>query len=242
MTLAFAVAVRIKKNSVADVAWGLGFIVSAAVGLIYTNTCASRQLLGLTLVILWGLRLAVHIYFRNKGKGEDYRYTDMAEKGGSGLLKTYRSVFLSQGALLLIVGLPLTVLNATPVQSGLNLLDYIGTAIWIVGFIFEALGDLQLLQFIRIKDNKGKILMSGVWNYSRHPNYFGELTQWWGLGLIALNVSYGWVGLIGPIAITYLIVFVSGVPLLEKHYDGNTAYEAYRKRTSILVPLPPRKV
>ena len=122
----------------------------------------------------------------------------------------------------------------------INLLVIIGFIVWLIGFYFESVGDKQLANFIHNPENKGKLMTEGLWKYSRHPNYFGEVTQWWGIWIIALSVPYGWVAIIGPITITILILFVSGVPLLEKKYKGRSDFEAYKKRTSIFIPLPPK--
>jgi steroid 5-alpha reductase family enzyme len=115
----------------------------------------------------------------------------------------------------------------------------VGVLVWLVGFYFEAVGDWQLKKFIKNPENKGKIMQSGLWAYSRHPNYFGEVTMWWGIWL--LNFSQNWWTVVGPMTITFLILKVSGVPLLEKKYEGNKEFEDYKKRTSIFLPLPQRK-
>jgi steroid 5-alpha reductase family enzyme len=124
-------------------------------------------------------------------------------------------------------------------------LDILGIVVFLFGFFFETVGDLQLSRFIEKKKlNKklrGKVLEEGLWKYSRHPNYFGEVTQWWGLWIIALNVSYGVFGIISPLLITSLILFVSGIPLLEKNKEGDPEFEKYKKRVSVFFPLPPKK-
>jgi steroid 5-alpha reductase family enzyme len=112
--------------------------------------------------------------------------------------------------------------------------------VWVIGFFFESVGDAQLSRFIKDPANKGKLMQSGLWKYTRHPNYFGEVTQWWGLWIIALSVSYGWLGIIGPLTITTLILKVSGIPLLEKSMEGNPEFQEYKKRTSVFFPLPPK--
>ena len=125
--------------------------------------------------------------------------------------------------------------------GGLFPLVVIGTLIWVFGFVFESIGDKQLKQFISNPSNKGRVMNDGLWKYTRHPNYFGEVTQWWAIGIIALTFNNGWLGLIGPIVITFLIVKVSGVPLLENKYNGNPEYQAYKLETSMLIPLPNKK-
>ena len=125
-------------------------------------------------------------------------------------------------------------------NGDLKAFDYIGVVVWLIGFYFEVVGDLQLSRFLANPSNKGTLMTSGLWRYTRHPNYFGEVTQWWGIYLIAVSVPYGWVGIIGPALITILILKVSGIPLLEKHKAGQPEWEAYKSRTSKFIPLPPR--
>lgn len=118
--------------------------------------------------------------------------------------------------------------------------NFLGLVIWLIGFFFEAVGDAQLSEFLKNPKNKGKIIQTGLWRYTRHPNYFGEVAQWWGIWLITLGIPLGWFGIIGPLTITVLILFVSGVPLLEKKYQGRADFEAYKKQTSVFFPLPPK--
>ena len=138
-----------------------------------------------------------------------------------------------------IIVLPVLLINKSA-TAPLGVLDVIGVAVWLVGFYFEAVGDAQLAKFIQNPANKGKLMQSGLWSYTRHPNYFGEVTQWWGLGIIALAVPNGWVGLIGPVMITYLILKVSGITMLEKKMELHPDFASYKQRVSVFVPLPPR--
>ncbi len=131
-------------------------------------------------------------------------------------------------------------INVAP-TSPLTLLDGLGIAVWLTGFFFEATGDWQLKQFVQNPANRGKLINTGLWRYSRHPNYFGEVTQWWGIYLIALSTPRGWITILGPITITVLILFVSGIPMLEKKYHGRPEFEAYKRRTSAFFPLPPKQ-
>jgi steroid 5-alpha reductase family enzyme len=119
-------------------------------------------------------------------------------------------------------------------------LTWLGAGLWLVGFVVESVADRQLAAFIKDKSNKGKVLDTGLWRYSRHPNYFGELLQWWAIGLIAAQTAYGWIGFAGPLLLTILIVFVSGIPPIENRRRDNPAYQDYKRRTSRLVPLPRR--
>jgi len=242
MTLWFFISVIKKRNDVADIAWGLGFVLLAWLSYFISNDSNIRGLLTGILVSIWGLRLAWHIYTRNKGKKEDSRYLLWRKEWGKWFyLRSYAQVYLLQGILLFLIILPVLLVNKNAGQA-FGFLDITGIAIWLIGFFFESVGDAQLAKFIKNPLNKGKIMQGGLWRYTRHPNYFGEVTQWWGIWLIVLSVPNGWFGIIGPVTITFLILFVSGVPLLEKKYTGRVDFEEYKKRTSIFIPLPPKKI
>lgn len=238
--LIFLIALCRQDNSLADVVWGLGFIVVSVSSFLLASTFLSRQILVLVLILIWGARLSLHIWCRNRGRGEDARYAAWRKNWGEKqALYSYLQVFLLQSVLLLIVAAPLLVVHLTSLQSDLSWLDWIGTGVFFSGLIFEAVADAQLLAFRKTK-NPGEILQTGLWRFSRHPNYFGEITLWWGLGLIALSVPGGWIGLLGPVTITFLITRVSGIPLLEKRYANDKNYQAYAQRTSVLIPWFPR--
>lgn len=242
MTLGFAVSILRKRNDIADTLWGLGFILVAVLTLFLAGNFYERQLLVTTLVTLWGLRLTLHIYLRNRDKPEDHRYEEMKKKWkGNFYLRSYTFVFLTQGFLLLLISIPVIFINASS-GAGFTLLDWMGVAVWIVGFYFETIGDYQLAQFINNPKNKGHVMQFGLWRYTRHPNYFGEVTQWWGIFVISLSVAGGVFTILGPLVITILILKISGIPLLEKKYAGRPEFEAYKTRTSMFFPLPPKKV
>jgi len=237
----FAVALSKKRNDVADIAWGGGFVVAVITAYLVGSTDNVRGILLLVLVMIWGVRLMVHICIRNSGKPEDARYKAWRDEwGNSFLIRTFFQVFLLQGFLLLVVSLPVT--WAITHRSGqLNGLDMAGVCIWLIGFIFESVGDFQLLRFKKDPANKGRIMQSGLWHYTRHPNYFGEVTLWWGIFLICLSVPGSWWTIIGPLTITYLILKVSGTPMLERRYADKPEYAAYISRTSSFFPLPPKE-
>jgi steroid 5-alpha reductase family enzyme len=238
VTLWFLLSLAIKRNDVADIAWGLGFVVASFAGLYKTQNFTLTALITASLVLVWGVRLSWHIGSRNIRKSEDYRYKAWRDDWGKWfVIRSYLQVFILQGFLMLVIVLPVLIIH-TYSKDGLMPLTIIGVAIWLFGFVFESIGDKQLKNFLSNPDNKGKMMTSGLWQYTRHPNYFGEVTQWWAIGVIALSWQYGWLGLIGPAVITFLIVKVSGVPLLEKKYADNPEYQAYKKRTSMLIPLP----
>lgn len=236
----FVVAQIRGRNDIADVAWGLGFVLAAAVSLVAGGLYSSRALLVSALVLIWGVRLALHIHGRNRGKGEDKRYRQWREEWGRWfVLRSFLQVFMLQGVLLLLVAVPIIYINAAAAVP-LGWLDLPGLLVWLTGFFFEALGDWQLLRFIRDPRNKGTLMTSGLWRYTRHPNYFGEVTLWWGIWLIACNLPGGWLTVVGPLTITILILKVSGIPMLEKHYQERADFQEYKRRTSPFFPLPPK--
>ena len=239
MSLWFIVAYARKRLDTVDTAWGLGFVVAAWAVAVQQGGARSWLIAGL--VSVWGVRLAWHIGRRSlKRSREDPRYVELSAKWqGNFWLMAYLRIFLLQGALIWIISLPVVMVAGSRITR-LGWLSVVGVAIWAIGFDFEAIADRQLANFINAKDHP-KILQTGLWRYSRHPNYFGELVQWWAIGLIALQARGGWVGLIGPLTLTWLIVFVSGIPPIEKRRQKDAEYRAYQLRTSPLVPLPPRQ-
>ncbi|MCB2301001.1 DUF1295 domain-containing protein [Clostridium tagluense] len=242
MTVFFIVAQIVKNNSIVDMGWGLGFVVIAVYTLLTSGNYNFRSVIVTVLVFVWGMRLFYHILKRNLGKPEDFRYVAMRKKWGKLIIVMgFLQVFMLQGALMLVIAYPIIMNNATDTGS-LGLLEIIGVVIWIVGFAFEALGDKQLKDFISDKKNKGHIMKWGLWKYTRHPNYFGEATMWWGIFIISLSSRSGIAGIISPILITLLLLFVSGVPMLEKHYKDNKEFQDYSKYTNIFVPWVPKKI
>lgn len=240
MSFMFILALIKKDNSIVDVAWGLGFILLAWYTLIVTGSYELRQIIVTALVTIWGLRLAIRIYLRNRGKGEDFRYKKWREDWGRyWVIRSYLQVFLLQGVFMLLIASAFIIINGTA-EGGFSIFDAIGLAVWLTGFSFEAIADYQLDKFLAEKKNRGKILGSGLWQYSRHPNYFGEVVQWWGIFIIAISVSNGWFGIISPLVITFLIIKVSGIPILEKSMADNPSFKDYKAKTSIFFPLPPK--
>jgi steroid 5-alpha reductase family enzyme len=231
--------------SIVDVAYGLGFVVTAWAALILTNTFYISQLIPLFLVSIWGARLSWHIYRRNKKKGkEDFRYTEMRNRWGkTANIQALFKIFIFQGIVIYIVDIAVLFAIINTTSNEINALTVIGLLAWIIGFYFESVGDAQLKTFISKPENAGKIMTEGLWAYTRHPNYFGEATMWWGLFIIALSVDplLGLVTVISPLWITVFLLKVSGVPILEKHYEGNADFEAYKKRTSVFIPWFPKK-
>lgn len=235
----FIVSRLIKRNDIADIAWGFGFVVLAWT--LYYNQPSAVLALAVLPVTIWGIRLGVHIFLRNRKKTEDYRYQQWRKEWGRWfVLRSFLQVFMLQGLLLLLIATPL-LFAAEKGGDAVGAVNFIGLVIWAFGFVFEALGDYELSKFLKNPKNKGKLLQGGLWRYSRHPNYFGEVTQWWGIWLTTYGTPWFWYALIGPLTITLLILKVSGIPMLEKKYQGNKVYEQYKKRTSMFFPLPPKK-
>lgn len=241
MTCIFVLALLKKDNSIVDVAWGIGFILVALLTFFLEPGLTWRHILVTVLVCIWGIRLALHIYFRNKDRGEDFRYAKWRNEWGKlFVLRSYLQVYLLQGILLLIISYPVMLVNRSKADR-FTFWDVVGIGVWLVGFFFEATGDYQLSKFKKNPSNKGKIMTRGLWSLSRHPNYFGEATLWWGIFLIALAVRNGWTAIIGPALITFLLLKVSGVTLLEKKYAGNQEFLDYARRTSPFIPWIPKK-
>jgi len=241
MTAWFVLSLIKKRNDVADSAWGLGFVLLSWTSLFLSQTPNSRGLLVTLLVSVWGIRLAWHIHSRNKRKAEDYRYAAWREQWGKWFyLRSYAQVYVLQGFLLFVIVSPVVLMNLR-VGNAFGVLDFLGIAVWVCGFFFEAVGDAQLKKFLSNPANKGKLMQSGLWAYTRHPNYFGEVTQWWGIWIMALSIGGELWTIVSPITITFLILKVSGVPMLEKNMASHPDFAGYKKRVSQFFPLPPKK-
>ena len=236
MLFMFFAALLKKDNSIVDIAWGGGFILLALLTFILNGGRTLRSLIVTCLVVIWGSRLALYIFLRHRGKGEDFRYAKWRKDWGRWfILRSFFQIFMLQGLLLLIISYSVILVNHSP-KVGLTILDYVGVLVWLIGFFFEAVGDYQLSRFKKNPENKGRIMKYGLWRYTRHPNYFGEAVMWWGIFLIALSVRYGWTAVISPLVITFLLLRVSGVIMLEKKYKENEEYAAYAQRTSAFLP------
>lgn len=239
MNIWFIISLLLKRNDIADIAWGLGFVLLSWAALIIGEAFKFQNYLLASLVSIWGLRLSWHIHSRNSQKSEDFRYKKWRVDWGKWFfLRSWLQVFMLQGFLLFLIALPVLMFHNSYVQPNAWLTG-LGIVLWFIGFYFEAVSDYQLAQFKKIPENKSKIIRSGLWKYSRHPNYFGEVVLWWGFYFICLASIPFWPSIIGPVTITYLIVFVSGIPMLEKKYEGRPDFEDYKKSTSTFFPIPP---
>lgn len=241
LLVAFAVGTLKHDNSVMDIFYGPAYLVLALSALLLGGTFSARPVLVTVLVGLWATRLAVYVYVRNRGKPEDPRYQQMRERWGTHVqLKSFLRVYLFQGLVIFLVGFPAVYVSVAD-NPPLTWLDWLGTFLWCVGFYFETGGDYQLYKFKQDPANKGRVMTGGLWAYTQHPNYFGEVTQWWALWLVVASVPFGVVLVFSPLYITFQIVKVSGVRLLNKRYADDPEYQAYARRTSAFFPWFPKR-
>lgn len=243
MTTLWIVSVFIKNVSIVDLFWGFGFVVSSVVYFALTDGSGIRKIVLLSLVTIWGLRLSIYLAWRNLGKGEDFRYVQFRKNYGEHRYWwiSFFQTFLFQGILMWLISAPLLGAMYYPQNSNLVILDFIGIAFWIIGISFEAGGDFQLAKFKSNPENKGKVLNTGFWRYTRHPNYFGDSAVWWGYGLICLAAG-SYIPVLGSILMTALIIKVSGVALLEKSLkETKPQYREYIEKTSAFLPWFPKK-
>ena len=243
MLLLWLLSLRLRDASIVDIWWGPGFAAIAAF------SCAlapggepAREALVVTLSALWGLRLGAYLLWRNAGKGEDYRYQAMRRRHGVRFARvSLFTVFGLQGLLMWFISLPLQVAQTGGSTGGLGALDGIGTSVFCVGLLFESLGDLQLARFKADPANAGRVMDRGLWRYTRHPNYFGDCLVWWGLWLVACGAPGGVYTVASPVLMTFLLLRVSGVALLERGLvKRKPGYADYIARTSAFFPRPPR--
>jgi len=240
-TLFFIVGTIKKNNSIVDIGWGMGFVIVSGYLLIRDTAPSIAQYIMTLLIAIWGIRLFYHILRRNLGKPEDFRYAAFRRDWGKWLLpRAFFQLFMLQGVFLYIISLPV-ILSAGQDTGTTNAFIIPGILIWLFGFYFEAMGDYQLKVFIKDPNNKGKLLTTGLWKYTRHPNYFGEAAMWWGIYIISLSNSPSLWAILGPITITLLLLFVSGVPMMERSMKKKPGYEEYARKTSIFLPWFPKK-
>jgi steroid 5-alpha reductase family enzyme len=232
------VSLALRNASIVDIFWGPGIVL---VGWLYHLMASPRTGSGLlvcALVTAWGLRLAGHIAVRNAGGGEDFRYRQWRERSGPAFWwVSLFKVFLLQAVVLWVVSSPLLLAQRSGAGSGGRWLIAVGLALWAIGFVFEAVSDWQLLAFKRDPANRGRVLDTGLWGRSRHPNYFGEAVLWWGIGLIALAAG-GPLALIGPALLTFTLLRISGVAMLDRELvTRRPGYAEYIARTPAFLPF-----
>lgn len=240
MVFWYVLALVLRRNDVADVAWWLGFLIVSWYSLSLQGFTSSAGFLSALLVSIWWLRLSSHIFLRNVHKTEDYRYKNWRDSWGKWFfVRSFFQIFLLQGILLLLISLPVVVV--TIFSTTFSLFAYIWCFLWCVWFFFETVGDYQLSQFRKNPLNKGKLIRSGLWSLSRHPNYFGEVFQWWALWIFTLSTPYFFIAVLGPVTITVLILFVSGIPLLEKKMLSHPDFAEYQRNTHKFFPWFPKR-
>ncbi len=245
MTSCFLLALVRRDNSIVDIAWGPGFIMLALISLSHSaagSAPPARAVLVTILVAVWGVRLALHILIRKWGRGEDFRYAKWRREWGRRVVpRSFLQIFMLQGAIMSVVAWTVVLTNSRT-GPGLGLLDLAGGVLWLKGFIWEAAGDAQLRRFKLDPANRGRVMDRGLWRFTRHPNYFGEALMWWGIAVIGLAVPGGWQGLVSPLILTFLLLRVSGVRMLEKALvDRRPGYADYLRRTSTFIPWFPKR-
>ncbi len=243
MLVGWLISVALKDASIVDILWGAGFALVAWVAFAVGDGYDGRKWLITILASLWGLRLSFYLFWRNHGKGEDYRYQAMRRHWGPRFtIISLFTVFGLQGVLMYVISIPLQVAQLSGTPGELTILDYLGTAIFAIGLAFESIGDFQLARFKADPANAGKVMDRGLWRYTRHPNYFGDAVVWWGLFIVAIAEPWNLLVVFSPIIMTILLTRVSGVPLLEKSLSKRReGYTEYIRRTSSFIPMPPKK-
>ncbi len=242
MVLVWILSLARRDASIVDIFWGLGFVLVAWVSLAMGDGFTGRKILVTAMTTVWGLRLATYLFFRNRGKGEDFRYQRMRAHYGArfGLISLF-VVFGLQGVLMMVVSLPVQAAQVAG-PDHFTILDWLGATALLAGVLFESVGDWQLARFKADPASAGKVMDRGLWAWTRHPNYFGDALAWWGIFLVAAsNTSHLW-AIVGPLLMTYLLLRVSGVALLERSLvKRRPGYEDYVARTSAFIPWFPRK-
>ncbi|MGV9199179.1 MAG: DUF1295 domain-containing protein [Promethearchaeia archaeon] len=253
--IAFIVGSIKKNNGIMDIFYGPEYFLVALTSLIYSylleGTLSIRRIIVTILVLLWAIRLASYVYIRNRGKPEDKRYANMREKWKeerkSVILMSLGKIYLFQGLVVFIVVFPVLWINVMENPGIQNFLGFSGITlwggalVWAFGFFFETVGDYQLYSFLNDPNRTKKVMDEGLWRYTQHPNYFGEITQWWGIYIITLGVPWGFIMIFGPIYITFQIINVSGIKLQDKMHKGDDAFAQYKRRTSQFFPWFPKK-
>ena len=248
MVFLWGLSIPLKNVSIVDIGWGIGFVLVAWLAAPVT---VGPPMILKGLITVWGLRLAYYLWMRNHGKPEDYRYVAMREKQGSSFVwSSLFRVFVLQGVIMWVVSLPIQAAAARPVTSVEDaspclILSGVGLAVWVIGLFFEAVGDFQLARFKANPNNQGRVMDRGLWRWTRHPNYFGDFCVWWGHWLICLGVSEmsaTWWTVLSPAIMSFFLIKVSGVALLEKAMkERSPEYEDYIRRTSSFFPWPPAR-
>lgn len=242
MTITWAISLRARDASIVDPAWGLNVLLVAVLAYWIGDPQGARGAMLLAVSVVYGMRLFLHLSFRKEREpGEDRRYARWREKLPWFPVSSLVLIFYGQGVVLLLVTVPILLTMSDETQPPLGVVGIVGLAIWCVGFAFEAIADAQLAHFLAEPANRGQVMDRGLWRYSRHPNYFGEACMWWGVFVLSLGVDQAILGLVSPVLMTFLLLRVSGVRLLEKDIGSRRpGYAEYTRRTSAFFPLPPK--
>lgn len=253
MTLMFFLSLIKKDNSIVDTAYGIGFILIALGTTLVFNPSYLVAAIVTSCICVWAVRLSSRIYLRNRNKPEDFRYKKWRDTWTYFKTRSFFQIYVLQGAIILAISTPVIFLNGlyiTDIVAGASYYTMlvIGLLIWIVGFIFEAVGDYQLDHFIKEntrkkeagEDVKINIMKKGLWSLTRHPNYFGEVSMWWGIWIMSLSILPSFpiilLAVISPITITFLLLKVSGIPMLEEKYKGDPEFDQYKKEVNAFFP------
>ncbi len=245
LLVVFGLALFLENNSIIDIFYGPLFVVVSGILAQFWDQWSWRQLIILGLITVWGVRLGVRILLKNWRKPEDFRYRAWRiawQKNGMlyFFFRSFGQIYLLQGAVILVVLTPVLIVFSQ-VQEPLTWFNWLGVIVWCAGFLFEAVGDFQLDRFARRPENQGKIIMTGLWHFTRHPNYFGEATMWWGIFFFVLGMPLAPLAVLSSVLITFLLLRVSGIPLLEAKWAGRADWEEYKKKTNAFLPWFPRK-
>lgn len=237
--ITFGIGHRIGRYNVVDVAWGLGFIAVATVSALLGHGDPFRRRLVLALVAIWAGRLSWFIARKSAGKGEDRRYADMLR--GAGVGQVVVKVFVLQAFMTWFIALPLQLSAVSgPTPTRWLAVTSAGVLVWLVGVLFEAVGDHQLQTFKSDPAHNGVVMDRGLWMWTRHPNYFGDACVWWGLWLVTLTAWWSAATVLSPVTMTYFLVYATGARLTEKYMRGRPGFREYQQRTSFFIPRPPR--
>lgn len=219
-------------TSIGNFTWGGGVLLVALYTFFVMSAFLPRQIIATLCIFFWSFRLIGFVYMRYTGK--DPRFINWKWQGFKALVINFCWVF-GQSIMIAIMGYPIALINTSQIP-GITILDILGILVWIVGYSFESVSDYQLFTFMKNAANKGHVMRYGLWRYSRHPNYFGEVLMWWGIFLIALSVPFGWTAIIAPITIMIFLLFITGIPLIEKAMKDNPEYQTYKMKTSVFIP------
>ncbi|NVO18169.1 MAG: DUF1295 domain-containing protein [Bacteroidetes bacterium] len=235
LNLLFLVSLKLKDNSIIDIFWGSGFVIVSAITLFIPGEITVKKLIISLAVTAWGLRLSIYLFIRKKGKGEDYRYKAWRNTWQRFRLRSYFQVFILQGLIMFLVSSPVMLVNNSRSEH-MGILEFAGIFVFLFGITYETIADQQLRRFCSKEENAGKLMVSGLWQFCRHPNYFGESLIWWGIWLFAVPEIDGLFTIVSPILMTFLLRYVSGVPMLEKKQAEKSEWEAYKNKVPAFIP------